>query len=366
MDMVETKQGAGQLPESVALLPPGAAAGLVDWTRTGVHLAAHGLTLDPDFAPRRFAGGLANINMLVRIDGNWAVFRRPPPGPLPKGAHDMAREHRVLSRLWRQLSIAPRSLHYCGDATIAGAPFQILVFHEGRIVRGDTLAPLPETEESGGALSKMMIETLARIHAVDVEAAGLGDLGRPEGFLQRTAKGWSARAETVSRGRISSACAAVADWLERQQPADTPRPTLLHNDFKLDNIILAANAIAPAAVVDWDMATRGDPLFDLATLLSYWTEPGDPPCMQALRQMPTAQPGFLTREAAAGSYAALTGRALDDFRFPRVLAMFKLGVVFLQLHAMQDADGAPDPRLSAIVPDELFAFALDVARGRMF
>jgi aminoglycoside phosphotransferase (APT) family kinase protein len=364
--MIETRQGTGQLPASVALLPADATAGLVDWAQVGAYLAAQGLALDPGFAPRRFAGGLANINMLVRIDGGWAVFRRPPPGPLPKGAHDMAREHRVLGRLWRHLPIAPRSLHFCSDTTIAGAPFQILAFHEGRIVRGDALAPLPETAESGAALSRMMIETLARIHAVDVEAAGLGDLGRPEGFLQRTAKGWSGRAAAASGGRISPACAAVAAWLEQRQPADTPQPTLLHNDFKLDNIILAAGAIAPAAVVDWDMATRGDPLFDLATLLSYWAEPGDPPYMRALRQMPTARPGFLTREAAAHSYAALTGRALHDFRFPRVLAMFKLGVVFLQLHAMQDPARAPDSRLSAIVPDELFAFALDVAHGRLF
>jgi aminoglycoside phosphotransferase (APT) family kinase protein len=363
---LQTKTGVILPPASTALMSADASVGLVDWDRVGAYLAKNGMNLDRGFEPRRFAGGLANINMLIRVDDIWAVFRRPPAGPLPKGAHDMAREHRVLSKLWRQLPIAPKSLHFCDDVTVVGAAFQILAFYEGRVIRGANLAPLPDTPETGAAISTMLIETLARLHAVDVESAGLGDLGRPQGFYPRTAQGWTARGEAMSPGGISSACAAVGDWLRHQDSVDCDHPTLLHNDFKLDNIILAPDAITPVAVVDWDMATRGDPLFDLATLLSYWTEPGDPACMQALNQMPTGRAGFLTREAAAQSYANLTGRSLNDFLFPRVLAMFKLGVVFLQLHAQATSDGLPDPRLTGIVPDALFEFALDVAHGKIF
>lgn len=331
-----------------------------DWARVRAHLAGYGWMLDLSFAPRRFAGGLANINMLVRINDDWAVFRRPPDGPLPKGAHDMAREHRVLDRLAPMLPIAPRSIHYCDDSGVAGAPFQILEYRSGRVVRGARLAPLPDLPETGKAVSRLLIETLARIHAVDVTAAGLSELGRPEGFLERTAAGWAARASAALDGRQSTACRELIGWFGRQVAPNTDAPALLHNDFKLDNLVLREDALETEVVLDWDMATRGDPLFDLATLLSYWSEPTDPPCMAALQQMPTALPGFLSRQEAAELYASITGRSLERLRFPRVLAMFKLGVVFHQLAALK-----PKDQLPAVDPDEFFEFALEVANGEV-
>ena len=353
-------------PATAELLTASAGPANLDWSRIATHLCEHGMALNLDFTPRRFVGGLANINMLVRVDEAWAVLRRPPDGPLPKGAHDMAREHRVLSRLWRALPLAPRSLHYCAEPAVAGAPFQLLEYRAGRSVRGDVVAPLPPTSETGAALSALMLRTLSDIHAVDTTAIGLDDLGRPQGFLVRTAAGWTARAEALGDGNGSTAYRELCAWLKSQTAADTAAPTLLHNDFKLDNILLRQDTLAPEAVLDWDMATRGDPLFDLATLLSYWAEPGDPPCMAALAQMPTAKPGFLSREEAAQAYARLSGRSLDGFLFARVLAIFKLAVVARQLSAA--ATGSPDQqerRLQAD-PDELFAFALDVARGKLF
>jgi aminoglycoside phosphotransferase (APT) family kinase protein len=278
----------------------------------------------------------------------------------------MAREHRVLSGLAPVLPLAPRSLHYCGDVAIAGAPFQILEYRAGRTVRGGDLAPLPDTAESGAALSRLLIATLAKIHAVDTAAAGLDDLGRPEGFLRRTAAGWTARAEAVLDGKLSTAARELVAWLERHPGAEADAPVLLHNDFKLDNLVLGADRVEVEAVLDWDMATRGDALFDLAALLSYWSEPGDPACMAALNQMPTARPGFLSREAAAAAYAGLTGRSLHGFIVPRVLAMFRLGVVFHQLRALQMHESDRQPRLSGLDADDLFVFALDVANGRAF
>lgn len=340
-----------------------------DWQRVAAYLTDHGMTLDLREPPRRFAGGLANLNMAVRIDGNYAVFRRPPDGPLPKGAHDMKREHRVLQGLAPVMPLVPRSLHFCVDPDIAGAPFQLIEYRAGDSLRGSSLGSLPATEETGQALSAMMINLMARIHAVEPNIAGLGDLGRPEGFLARTVDGWIGRAEAITKGNLAAAGRDVRDWL-RKQTAPDAQPVLLHNDFKLDNILLKPGSIEPEVVVDWDMATRGDPLVDLATLLSYWTESGDPDCMVALDQMPTARPGFLSREAAAQAYAAQTGRSIDDFRLPRVLAIFRLAIVFHQLNALKHTGkGWPDRddgRAVRLNPDDLFAFALDVARGRIF
>ena len=337
-----------------------------DWGRVARHLAEHGFLLDLSEDPRRLSGGLANINMLVKINGEFAVFRRPPDGPLPKGAHDMAREHRVLSRLAPVTRLAPRSLHFCADPQIAGAPFQILEFRLGFTLRGVELAPLPDDPQTCAALSSLVLGTLAEIHSIDAEAAGLGDLGRPAGFLARTAAGWLARAEAVANGKLSTAARQVAEWLQRHPGRETDRPVLLHNDFKLDNILLREHPLAPEAVLDWDMATRGDPLVDLATLLSYWTEAADPPCMQNLKQMPTARPGFPSREAAAQAYAALTGRSLDAFIVPRVLAIFRLAVVFHQLNALRRDAAAQGAASGQLDPDELYVFALDVARGQVF
>ncbi len=340
-----------------------------DWGAISRHLAGVGLALDPGMAPRQFAGGLANLNYLLRLaDGGWAVLRRPPDGPLPPGAHDMAREHRILSRLWRALPLAPRSLHLCADAAVAGAPFQILEFRPGIAIRGDSLAPLDESAQTGERLSALMVETLAAIHAVDADAVGLGDLGRPIGFFARTAHGWLTRAARIGDGAVSPAVRAIARWLEQVREPAGNAPTLLHNDFKLDNMLLDPARLTPVAVVDWDMGTRGDPLFDLATLLSYWTEPGDPGCMHRLAQMPTAKAGFASREQVALAYARATGRTLDALKPYRVLTMLKLGVVFHQLHARYRAGETSDARYApfGVLGDELLDFTLDIVNDKIF
>ncbi len=335
-----------------------------DWPRVAAYLSRHGLTLDADPPPFRFPGGLANINTLIHLSGTPYVLRRPPPGPLPPGAHDMAREHRILSVLPDALPIAPRSLHLCTDPDVLGVPFQVIEYREGRVIR----AALPDDlAHAGPQLSATLIDTLAAVHAVDTASLGLNTLGRPEGFLARAVDGWRRRGLAVAEGATAGLIAEVGAWLDAHKVPDGP-PVLLHNDFKLDNLILDPATLQPTGLVDWDQGTRGDPLFDLATLLSYWTEPGDPPAMHALGQMPTAAPGFLTREQAAGAYAACTGRGLDDFRFHRTLGILKLGVIFLQLHALYRKGATTDPRYVAFGPlaHGLLDVAHDVSAGRMF
>lgn len=354
-------------PAGLALRPAEISAPL-DSSRVARELARHGLALDLAVAPRQFAGGLANLNYLVRLSDCWAVLRRPPDGPLPPGANDMAREHRILSALWQALPLAPRSLHLCIDTSVIGVPFQLLEFRSGIAIRGDHTDPLPDTPETNATLSSLLVETLARVHSVDVDAVGLGNLGRPEGFFQRQVRGWLGRASDMLGSDLPADVIALADWLDNcPEPVDD-RPAMLHSDFKLDNLLLDPDTLTATTLVDWDMGTRGPALFDLATMLSYWTEAGDPDCMHRLAQMPTARPGFMTREKAAVAYARLTGRALDDIRPYRVLTILKLAVVFLQLHRRYLTGETTDPRYAGFgnLGIELFTFALDVARGRLF
>lgn len=337
-----------------------------DWTAVAAYLAAHGMTWTPEPPPRRFAGGLANINTLVHVDGRPLVLRRPPPGPLPPGAHDMAREHRILSRLPDALPFVPRSIHLCADTAVMGVPFQLIEYRPGRVIHAEMPEDLAGQPQVAAALSETMLSTLAAIHGADTQALGLGDLGRPDGFLRRAVDGWRRRGAAVEIDGSGPLLDELGAWLDANLVPDGP-PAMLHNDFKLDNLILD-DALHPNAVVDWDQGTRGDPLFDLGTMLSYWTEAGDPPAMHELQQMPTAAPGFLSREAAALRYAALTGLDLSDIRFHRVLGMVKLAVIFLQLHALHRRGATADPRYIAFGPLAvgLLAFAQEVRAGRVF
>jgi len=332
----------------------------MDWPAVAQHLRGHGLVLLPGEKPR-FPGGFANRNYLISLETGPAVLRRPPPGTLPPGAHDMGREHRILSRLPDALAFVPRSLHLCADEQVIGVKFQIIEYREGMVI-GGTLPPGLAGE--GAALSETMLATLAQIHAVDPAAVGLGELGRPDGFLGRAVEGWLKRGAAVEGGALLDELGA---WLRAHAVPDRS-PTLLHNDFKLDNIILEPETLRPNAVVDWDQGTRGDPLFDLATLLSYWTEASDPPAMHALQQMPTAAPGFLSREQAAQRWAGLTGRDVSDIRFHRVLGIVKLTVIFLQLHALYRRGGTSDPRYAGFgsLGQGLLEFGREVAAGRIF
>lgn len=342
----------------------------LDVAAVEAHLARHGLRLDREVAPRRFRGGLANINYLVSVDGAPFVLRRPPSGELPPGAHDMVREHRILSRLWRALPLAPRSRHLCEDTAVIGVPFQLIEYRPGLVVRGTDLSPVAHRPDVGEHLTGVMIDTLVQIHAVPVQEVELADFGRPDGFLARGVAGWTKRCRSVGAGTdVQQLMDEIARWLtDRVDGLPDRAPTLLHCDVKLDNIILAPETLTPVAVIDWDMGTRGDPLFDLATLLSYWTEAGDPSCMHRLGQMPTAEAGFADRETVARRYAEATGRDLAGFNVVRVLALFKLGVVFLQLHRRWRDGALGDDRYADFesLGVELLEFTRDVARGHRF
>ena len=304
----------------------------LDQHRLAAHLAGEGMQLALEQAPRMFAGGLGNWNYLVEVDGLPYVLRRPPAGPLPVGANDMAREYRILSRLHRGFDLAPYSPLFCGDPSVIGAPFLLIEYREGQVIRGELPGGLLESEAQRRAFSERVIDVLVQLHAVDPRDVDLQDLGRPAGMVERQARNWTLRARDAFGGALPPSLQSLAVWLAG--PAPPPqRTTLLHSDFKFDNLIVAAPGSGePRALIDWDMGTLGDPLLDLATLVSYWIEPGDAAPVQLLGQMPTTLPGFPTRNEVLELYARRSGLDLSNFRYYRVLALFKLCVVFQQLH----------------------------------
>jgi aminoglycoside phosphotransferase (APT) family kinase protein len=248
---------------------------------------------------------------------------------------------------------------------VLGAPFQIIEYRPGMVIR-DTLPPgLAGRPEAGMLLSPQLVESLAALHAVDPAQVGLDTLGRPAGFLARTVDGWAARGTAVADLTNPHALSEVLDWLRRRVPAEAP-PSLVHSDFKLDNMILAPETLAPVAVIDWDMGTRGDPLWDLAVMLSYWVEPEDPACLHRVRQMPTAQPGFWRRHEVLAAYLRLGSRALGDFIFYRVLSLFRSAVVFLQLYDRFRRSPGQNMRCAEFdtLGRELIDHAFEIIRGR--
>lgn len=354
------------MPDEADLRSPEQSVAL-DWAAARRYLLRHGLILDADPPPRQFVGGLANLNYRISLNGKAAVLRRPPMGELPAGSHDMEREHRILCRLPDALAVAPRSLHFCPDPAVLGAPFQILEYRPGLVIRSAMPTELAGRPEVGARLSVVLLETLTAIGAVNTQEIGLGGLGRPEGFLARAVSGWRKRAAAVWEDGTTTLHQELGAWLERHLVPDGP-PALLHNDFKLNNLILDPHDLHPVAVVDWDQGTRGDPLFDFATLLSYWVEPDDPPAMHDMAQMPASGPGFLTRREAVAAYAAISRRDLSDFLFHRVLAMYKLGVIFLQLGFRYRSGATADARYAGLsaIGTGIVEFTREIAHGRAF
>ncbi|MEL6373523.1 MAG: phosphotransferase family protein [Pseudomonadota bacterium] len=345
-------------------------------SRLAAHMVKIGLPLgDAPFT--RFSGGLANQNYLLEAGGRSLVLRRPPDGELPPGAHNMAREYAVLSRLHRAFPLAPEAVHLCEDVSVLGVPFQLITYVPGLVIKGDHHLLLEDPAQAA-AVSAMLVETLVALHEVDAEQIGLGDLGRPEGFAARAVEGWGKRAQRLleadgpadvigdadgnpDRDATARLSDEIGAWL-RAASLRQREPTLLHCDFKLDNMILDPLSLRPVAVVDWDMGTRGDPMFDLATLLSYWSQPGDPPARLQLAQMPSVMPGFATRDAVVQAYARARGVEVDDYPVFAVLAMYKLAVVFLQLHALYARGATDDPRYAAFkaLGQELMVVAHDL------
>ncbi len=293
----------------------------------GAWLPSQGLALAPGSGLSRLSGGIANRNDRIELTSGSAVLRRPPPGVLAAGASDMAREWRVVSALAPHVPLVPRGLAFCDDATVLGTPFLVLEHRPG-VAIGGLLPP-------GGDIAALVDATLGAmiaLHRLDPQAVGLGDLGKPEGFYARQLRGWRGRAEAVWPDGLLPAAAALIASLEAIAPPEDAAPVLLHMDLKPDNLLVDAATMAPQAMIDWDMATRGPRGFDLAILLSYWIEAGDPVAVQALHAVPSLVPGAPSRAELAARYQALGGRDPGPLGWPLALARLRLAVAWMQLY----------------------------------
>lgn len=325
-------------------------------------MTAHGGLPDGVPAVTQFSGGKANLTYLLAFpDGTELVLRRPPLGPLAEGSHDMAREHRVLSRLWQAFDKAPRSLALCEDASVIGTPFFIMERRPGVVVRGRVPERFGGGNDSGAnhRLSAVVIDTLAELHAVDPASCDLGDLGHPDGYLERQVQGWNRRWEKARFEEVPVAD-EVASWLALHMP-QSPAPTLVHNDWRLDNMAVSPDDPGVCvAVYDWDMCTRGDPLSDLGTLMGTWFDPGEAP--EELSMMPTTAPGWLTRAEAVERYAGLTGDDLAAIDWYLVFGAWKMGVILAQIHIRWLRGQTKDERFATLGEGARHLFELAAER----
>ena len=279
----------------------------------------------------QFPSGHSNLTYLVRFGSRDVVLRRPPFGSKVPSAHDMSREFRVLSKLHMAFPPAPQALLYCDDRTVLGAPFYLMEPIRGVILRRDPPPGLDLSRDVAQRLSQEFIDNLARLHALDFAAFGLGDLGKPHGYLERQISGWIERYHKSQTDDIPEV-ELISAWLARRMPVNYGA-ALIHNDYKYDNVVLdPKNLTSIVGVLDWEMCTVGDPLTDLGTALAYWTDPVDSEEFKEIRSAPTTLPGTLTRTQLVERYATTTRRDTGDMVFYLAFARFKVAVIIQQIY----------------------------------
>jgi aminoglycoside phosphotransferase (APT) family kinase protein len=323
----------------------------LDWPRLQAYLREHAVPgADTAMEVLQFRGGSSNLTYLLRFaDGHQWVVRRPPFGPLPPSAHDMAREYRVLSRLWEGFAAAPRAIVLCEDPSIIGATFFVMERREGAVIKNRHPLP-PEIDakpETFRRISENLVDTLADLHAADYEKIGLGGLGRPEGFLQRQITGWTGRWEKAKTREVPL-MEKLGTWFLEHMPA-AQKPVLLHNDFYLHNLMFQkGDSGKVVGVFDWEMSTLGDPMIDLGLTIGYWREAGDPPELIALSQgfAHTTAPGFLGRDQMIQRYAARSGRDVSMVDYYRAWANWKTATVVEQIYVRYVRGQTSDPRFA--------------------
>jgi aminoglycoside phosphotransferase (APT) family kinase protein len=295
----------------------------------------------------QFPGGHSNLTYLLRFGNQEFVLRRPPFGPVPPKAHDMAREYHILEAVHPVYALAPRPFLLCEDASITGATFYIMERRHGLVVRTDEPPELADRPEKRRRVSEAMVDALAELHAVDIAAHGLIKLGKPAGFVERQVRGWIGRWHGSQTSELPE-MDALAVWLVERLPPDTARPTLVHGDFKLDNVMLDAQDVGRLnGVFDWEMSAVGDPLVDLGILLCYWVHTAQATQRDTVASV-THLPGWFTRAEILERYGAQTKLDLTDISFYEVFAVFKLAVVLQQIFFRYHRGQTDDPRFAEL------------------
>lgn len=300
---------------------------------------------------RQFSGGASNLTYLLTYPGGGElILRRPPSGTKARSAHDMRREHHIQSRLAPVFPYVPRMVGLCAHEAVIGSEFYVMERLPGVILRrrlppGTALGP-----GAAAGLCRNALDRLVDLHGVDPEAAGLAEIGKGDGYVRRQVAGWSDRYRKARTRNVPSFRRTMA-WLDANQPPDAGA-RLIHNDYRLDNIVLDPDVPwdrreAVRGILDWEMATIGDPLMDLGGALAYWVEAGDGPVAARLRTQPTHLPGMLTRREAVAYYCERTGLPPGNWPFYEAFGLFRLAVIIQQIYYRYYHRQTRDPRFKS-------------------
>uniref|UniRef100_A0A7C4EWY6 Phosphotransferase family protein n=1 Tax=Desulfomonile tiedjei TaxID=2358 RepID=A0A7C4EWY6_9BACT len=298
---------------------------------------------------KQFPSGFSNLTYLVTAGQQEFVLRRPPFGRKARTAHDMLREYRILTALRPAFPYCPKPVVYCDDESVIGAPFYIMERIRGVILRKNLPEGLRLGPHEMRTLCEKVLDVHVELHSLDYRKIGLGDFGKPEGYVARQVESWIERYQ-AARTPDAPGFEEIIAWLKDRVPQADGEPALIHNDFKLDNIVLDENApLKIIGVLDWEMATIGEPLMDLGNSLAYWVQADDPPDMELVRLMPTNLPGALTRRELVERYAAISGRSVSNFDFYLCFGYFRLAVIAQQIYYRYFHGQTKDERFRALV-----------------
>jgi aminoglycoside phosphotransferase (APT) family kinase protein len=302
-------------------------AAVHDWLSSRVD----GLTEPPSV--RQYPGGASNLTYLLSYPDRELILRRPPAGHKAASAHDMRREYTVQDKLKPVYPYVPNVLALCTDHDVLGSDFYVMDRIDGIILRGDLPAGLTLSPHEASSLAYRTFDRLIELHEVDPDAAGLSDLGKGAGYVARQVRGWSERYRKA-RTPDSPDGEAVMNWLDANQPADV-RTCVIHNDFRFDNVVLdrdETGELAVVGVLDWEMATLGDPLMDLAGSMAYWIQADDDEVAQLSRRQPSHLPGMPKRAELVAYYCDRMGLSADNWVFYEVFGWFRLQVIMQQIY----------------------------------
>jgi aminoglycoside phosphotransferase (APT) family kinase protein len=318
----------------------------IDLEALARYLSQHLPGLGDQLRVLQYPSGYSNLTYMLQTDQRKLVLRRPPFGTKAKTAHDMGREFRVLSGLHPVFPYCPEPLLYCQDESVIGSEFYLMSCIEGLIIRKDYPPELTLSVAQVRQQFFNLIDVMAQLHKVDFTAAGLQDLGRPEGYVERQVLGWSKR-YLAARTDDAPGFEQTMAWLKRAMPGDSGHVGVIHNDFKMDNVIWdSTDPLRLIGVLDWEMATLGDPLMDLGSTLGYWVEKGDPDFLRAGRLMPTDADGAPTRAEIVERYSQATGYSMEQMDFYFCFGLFRLAVIAQQIYYRYYHGQTADPRFA--------------------
>ena len=297
---------------------------------------------------RQFPSGFSNLTYFLQMGDKEMVLRRPPFGANIKGGHDMGREYTVLSKLNPVYNKAPKPLLFCDDHSILGADFYVMERVHGVILRAKMPTAMLPNAALMANIADSLVSAFAELHNIDIQAAGLSDFGKAEGYVQRQVEGWHRRYQKAQTNEIDS-MDNVAKWLAENMPEQSAT-TLVHNDYRYDNVILDAQDWSKiTAVLDWEMSTLGDPLMDLGSSLSYWIQADDPDTMKHLALSPTYLAGNPTRAEVVSLYENYSGREVKEPVFYFSYGLFKLAVILQQIYARYKLGHTKDKRFTGLI-----------------